>query len=182
MTTFGCLRFETPPTWRAMSPYLYPPGTGWLSYTPRHSVPFSSPPTTCRTTVEVIDPASTRKSLFLDKQCRRKWNLRCGPTWREERQTHPLESTLASSLQSSGSLSACACGFPEILRSHVNIPPEAWMCQRSTVLSWQEEALRWADPQSRGPTNYLTKFTVSNLFLNRNRPDDLMHNTRRWLY
>jgi hypothetical protein len=27
------------------SPYLYPPGTGWPSYTPRHWVPFSSPPT-----------------------------------------------------------------------------------------------------------------------------------------
>jgi hypothetical protein len=27
-------------------------------YTPRHWVPFSSPPTTCRTTVEVFDPAS----------------------------------------------------------------------------------------------------------------------------
>jgi hypothetical protein len=25
MTTFYCLRFETPPTWRARSPYLYPP-------------------------------------------------------------------------------------------------------------------------------------------------------------
>jgi hypothetical protein len=30
------LRFETPPTWRARSPYLYPSRTGWLSYTPRH--------------------------------------------------------------------------------------------------------------------------------------------------
>jgi hypothetical protein len=29
MTTFYCLRFETPPTWRARSPYLYPPGKGW---------------------------------------------------------------------------------------------------------------------------------------------------------
>jgi hypothetical protein len=28
------------PTWRARSPYLYPPGTGWLSYTPEHWVPF----------------------------------------------------------------------------------------------------------------------------------------------
>jgi hypothetical protein len=28
------------PTWRARSPYLYPPGTGWPSYTPRHWVPF----------------------------------------------------------------------------------------------------------------------------------------------
>jgi hypothetical protein len=46
MTIFYCLRFETPPTWRARSPYLYPPGTGWPGYTPRHCVPFSSPPTT----------------------------------------------------------------------------------------------------------------------------------------
>jgi hypothetical protein len=30
MTIFYCcLRFETPPTCRAGSPYLYPPGTGW---------------------------------------------------------------------------------------------------------------------------------------------------------
>jgi hypothetical protein len=29
---------ETPPTWRARSPYLYPPGTGWPSYTPGHWV------------------------------------------------------------------------------------------------------------------------------------------------
>jgi hypothetical protein len=35
-----CLRFETPPTWRATSPYLYPPGTGWAGYTPRHWVSF----------------------------------------------------------------------------------------------------------------------------------------------
>jgi hypothetical protein len=36
MTIFYCLRFETPPTCRARSPYLYPPGTGWPGYTPRH--------------------------------------------------------------------------------------------------------------------------------------------------
>jgi hypothetical protein len=53
-------RFETPPTWRARSPYLHPPGTGWASYTPRHWVPFSSPPTTRRATVEVLEPAPTR--------------------------------------------------------------------------------------------------------------------------
>jgi hypothetical protein len=29
---FYCL-IETPPTWRARSPYLYLPGTGWPSYT-----------------------------------------------------------------------------------------------------------------------------------------------------
>jgi hypothetical protein len=38
MTLFYSLRFETPPTWRARSPYLYPPGTGWSGYTPRHWV------------------------------------------------------------------------------------------------------------------------------------------------
>jgi hypothetical protein len=43
-TTFYCLRFETPLTWRTRSPYLYPPGTGW----PRHRVPFPSPSTTRR--------------------------------------------------------------------------------------------------------------------------------------
>jgi hypothetical protein len=31
---FYCLKFETPPTWRARSPYLYSSGTGWPSYTP----------------------------------------------------------------------------------------------------------------------------------------------------
>jgi hypothetical protein len=32
---FYFLGFETPLTWRARSPYLYPPATGWPSYTPR---------------------------------------------------------------------------------------------------------------------------------------------------
>jgi hypothetical protein len=34
------LGFQTPLTWRDRSLYLYPPGTGWPSYTPRHWVPF----------------------------------------------------------------------------------------------------------------------------------------------
>jgi hypothetical protein len=55
-----CLRLETPPTWRDRSPYLYPPARGWPSYTPRHWVPFPSPPTTRRATVEVSNPASAR--------------------------------------------------------------------------------------------------------------------------
>jgi hypothetical protein len=33
---------------------------GWCGYTPRHWVPFSSPPTTRRATVEVFEPGSTR--------------------------------------------------------------------------------------------------------------------------
>jgi hypothetical protein len=36
MTIFSCLRFKAPPTWRARSPYLYPPGKGCTGYTPRH--------------------------------------------------------------------------------------------------------------------------------------------------
>jgi hypothetical protein len=46
---------ETPPTWRARSPYLYPPGRGWPSYTPGHWVPFTSTLTTRRATVEVFN-------------------------------------------------------------------------------------------------------------------------------
>jgi hypothetical protein len=63
MTVFYLLRFKI--TWRARSPYSYPPGTVWPSYTPRHWVPFSSLPTTCRTMVEVSEPAFT---LALDCQ------------------------------------------------------------------------------------------------------------------
>jgi hypothetical protein len=60
MTPFYCLRFETPPTWRTRFPYLYPTGTDWPGYTPRHWVPFSSPPSIRRVTVEMFDPGSTR--------------------------------------------------------------------------------------------------------------------------
>jgi hypothetical protein len=44
------------PNWKARFPYLYPLGTVWPSYTPRHGGPFSSSPTTCRDTVEVFEP------------------------------------------------------------------------------------------------------------------------------
>jgi hypothetical protein len=40
MTIFYCIIFETPPTWRARSPYLGPPGTEWPSYTPGTGLPF----------------------------------------------------------------------------------------------------------------------------------------------
>jgi hypothetical protein len=42
------------PNLESRSPYLYQPGTGWLSYTPGQWVPFSSPFTARRATVEVI--------------------------------------------------------------------------------------------------------------------------------
>jgi hypothetical protein len=69
---FYCLRFETPPTWRARSPYLYPPGRGCSGYTPRHRVPFSSPPTTSRATVEVCDPALREILVIVSRLTHRK--------------------------------------------------------------------------------------------------------------
>jgi hypothetical protein len=44
---------ETPPTLKARFPYLYPLGTVRPSYTPGHWVPFVSPLTTRRATLEV---------------------------------------------------------------------------------------------------------------------------------
>jgi hypothetical protein len=53
--TVWYLRFHQP---GGPGPCIYPPGTGWPNYTPRHWVSFSLPPTTCRTMVEVFEPAS----------------------------------------------------------------------------------------------------------------------------
>jgi hypothetical protein len=52
-----------PPICRARSPYLYPPGTGWFSCTPRYLVKISSLSTNRRATVELLEPASTREPL-----------------------------------------------------------------------------------------------------------------------
>jgi hypothetical protein len=49
-------------TWRARSPYLYSPVTEWPRYTPGDWVPFPSPLTTRRATVDVFYTASTRDS------------------------------------------------------------------------------------------------------------------------
>jgi hypothetical protein len=38
---------------------VFSPGTGWPSYTRRHWIFFSSPPTTRRATMEVFEPTST---------------------------------------------------------------------------------------------------------------------------
>jgi hypothetical protein len=45
---------ETPQTWKARSLYLYPPGTGWPSYTPGHWVPFCRLLRLAGTAVEVF--------------------------------------------------------------------------------------------------------------------------------
>jgi hypothetical protein len=54
---YSAVSHETPPTWMARSPYLYPPDTEWPSYIPGHWVLFSSPLTTRRATVEVCNPS-----------------------------------------------------------------------------------------------------------------------------
>jgi hypothetical protein len=70
MTTFYCLSIETPPIWRARSTHLYPPGKRWPCYSRRHWVPFLSPPTTRRATMEVFDPASTRVNISISSSNR----------------------------------------------------------------------------------------------------------------
>jgi hypothetical protein len=46
-------QFRDSPNIDAQVPYLYPPGTGWPGYNPRHWVPFSLRPTNSRATAEV---------------------------------------------------------------------------------------------------------------------------------
>jgi hypothetical protein len=60
MSIFYSLRFETPQNLRARSPYeyLYPPGIRCPSYTPRHWLPFSSPPMTRRTPARIAQKTS----------------------------------------------------------------------------------------------------------------------------
>jgi hypothetical protein len=52
------VRFQTSSIWRSRSRYLYPAGIEWPSYNPRHSVPFSLPPSTHRATVDIFKSAS----------------------------------------------------------------------------------------------------------------------------
>jgi hypothetical protein len=91
MAIFYIFRFETPTTWMARSPYLYPPRTGWPSYIPRHWVPFSSPPMTRRATVAVLEPTSTQDpnwsqlrwpSNIASEQTQQKTPFPCWCGWR----------------------------------------------------------------------------------------------------
>jgi hypothetical protein len=63
-------QFQLHYTQRGSSVFISP-GTGWPSYTPRHWVPFPSPPATRRATVEVFEPASTRAENVRMLQIRR---------------------------------------------------------------------------------------------------------------
>jgi hypothetical protein len=65
VTIFYCLKFKTPKTWKARSPYLHLPAIGWPIYVPRHWVPFTSPLTTHRATVEVFGSPPHRFAFML---------------------------------------------------------------------------------------------------------------------
>jgi hypothetical protein len=57
MTIFYCLIFQTPPNLERQIPvFISPRNRVAQLYTPRHWVPFSSPPTARRATVEVFEP------------------------------------------------------------------------------------------------------------------------------
>jgi hypothetical protein len=47
LTTIFYFSHETFSTWRSRSPYLYPSGTGWTSYTPGYWIPFSYDSQSC---------------------------------------------------------------------------------------------------------------------------------------
>jgi hypothetical protein len=53
------------PNLEGLVPIFISSGTGWPSFTPRHWVPFSLPPTTQRVTVKVFESASTQGSWIL---------------------------------------------------------------------------------------------------------------------
>jgi hypothetical protein len=65
MTIFLLSQIRDLPTRRARSLYFYLPGTGWPGYTPSYWVPFSSPPTARRATVDLFDPASKRDQTVI---------------------------------------------------------------------------------------------------------------------
>jgi hypothetical protein len=61
---FFCLIWDSP-TWKGRSPYLYPSGTGWLSYTPWYWVPFNLQ------TTNVLLETSRHKNTFHLLLCHR---------------------------------------------------------------------------------------------------------------
>jgi hypothetical protein len=115
VTIFYCLRFEIRPTWVSTSQYLYTLGTGWPSYTPRHWVPFSSPPATRRATVEVFEPASTRESATIVLKLTSRHGRRRENTFRA---LYPSNSSIIIEmcsrlpLQKNDNFYCCQCSLP----------------------------------------------------------------------
>jgi hypothetical protein len=117
-------------TWRATSTYLYPPGTGYPSYTPRHWVPFSSPPTTRRATVEVFEPIST----LVISQSRSHIATDC----RSVSQSVLVSSTIWGHDQIFITVSesrSCLCGASTLTRGRIRILSESLFAVISNLLS-----------------------------------------------
>jgi hypothetical protein len=119
MTIFYYLTFQTPPIWRARSPYLYPPGTGWPGYTPRHWVPFTSLPTTRRVTVEVFDTASTRVAKHERTQVKVKVSLRLTINQSVSFGVEPHLGLITRYLLLFESYGLVLCGVPSLTRGRV---------------------------------------------------------------
>jgi hypothetical protein len=63
-TIYHCFNSWDSPNLEGQVPEFISPRTWWPRYTPGHWVPFPSPLTTRRATVEVFYPASTRESVL----------------------------------------------------------------------------------------------------------------------
>jgi hypothetical protein len=119
--------YETPPTWRSRSLYLYPPGTGWPSYTPGHWVPF------CHLlwlTGEVLEPASTWGALF--------FKLKLIYDWRSVGQSVMVSGShlepMARFLFSVWQLWVTWCGAPSLTRGWVcNLLVQLLLCLARAV-------------------------------------------------
>jgi hypothetical protein len=135
------LRFQTPPTWRARSPYFYPPATGWPSYTPRHWVPFSSPLRTRRATVEVFYPTSTRGFESVQRQCQSQSYFTTGglppinSSWRQA----PWDSQPEFFLQLN------TCGHNRYVISSLT---RIWVCRLQLLLALASELILRSESRS----------------------------------
>jgi hypothetical protein len=81
MTMFYCLRFETPPTWRARSLYFYPPRHRVARLYPQALGSLFAPPTTRSAMVEVFEPASTWGTLANQSESELHYDWRFTAHW-----------------------------------------------------------------------------------------------------
>jgi hypothetical protein len=123
----GCQPHAQPPTWRAWPLYLWPPETGWPSYTPRHWVP-------------ILRHAWAKLGLFLTSgHHTQNWLYWCVV----------LKPTIALSVQHAIRL-VWVLFFPEnrvgitqawmpTYVSILRIPQMIWVCRATVERYWQEK-------------------------------------------
>jgi hypothetical protein len=129
------------PNLEARSPHLYPPGTGWPSYTPRNLVPFPSPFTTRRATVEVI-----RTLLHtLDSQSAMSWRVNSRQTEYKTQHNRLLKKWIYVCSTEVNRFTKCKffC-LPHIIVFDANLLKiilTSFFCCRSTNLSYNKSSL-----------------------------------------